>query len=76
MRKVYFLRQPIRPEANGLYALKLDPNDSVIHYTDRQSVKHFRIANVILDKVQDKKLLRLIDAYGEACSEAAREDVH
>jgi len=54
MEKVYFIRKPIKPEANGLYAFKLDPNDGVIYYTDRQSVKHFRIANILLDKVQDK----------------------
>lgn len=80
LTRTYFMHDPDSPlDGNtryrgGLYRYKSDPNEGITFYCNGDSAKVKRIANSILDKVQDPDVLRLIYEYSEARVDEARGD--
>ena len=72
LSRTYFISEPTKRDGLGLYQFKID-DSNMTFYCDDYSANVRKIVNLILDKIGDTELIKLIYDYGEARMEEARE---
>ena len=76
LHRTIFVEEPQdKRHRGGLYKFKRDdPNDNMVYYCNGDMAEVYKLANAILDKIDDPEILELIYEYGEALTDNSQGD--